>query len=122
MKLQVNAVHFTADASLLDFVQKKMQKVETFYDRITSGEVYLKLDKGDSSKFQKKYIEVKLNVPGNTIFVKESGTTFEEATDLVMDVLSRKVKQIKQKATSISREKVVLNGVAVVEEDLEDEL
>lgn len=120
MKLQVNAVHFTADASLVEFVQKKIKKVETFYDRITSGEVYLKLDKGDSNKFQTKHIEVKLNVPGSTIFVKESGTTFEEATDLAMDVLTRKVKQFKQKATSISRDKVVVNGVTI-EDEIDEE-
>jgi putative sigma-54 modulation protein len=112
MKVQVNAVHFTADASLIDFVQKKMQKVETFYDRITSGEVYLKLDKGDNNRFQKKFIEVKLNVPGSTLFVKEEGTTFEEATDIAMDVLARKVIRFKEKANGIKHDKPEIQAIS----------
>ncbi|MFB0945664.1 MAG: putative sigma-54 modulation protein [Spirosomataceae bacterium] len=97
MNILVNAVGFTADLSLVDFIKRKLQKVEKFYDRIVDGEVYLKLDKGDNSRFQKKHIEIKLNVPGNSIIVKESGTTFEEATDIAVEVLSRQVKRHKQK-------------------------
>lgn len=97
MNILVNAVGFTADLSLVDFIKRKIAKVETFYDRITDGEVYLKLDKGDSNRFQKKSIEIKLNVPGGSIFVKEEGTTFEEATDIAVEVLSRQVKRYKQK-------------------------
>lgn len=97
MNILVNAVGFTADLSLVDFIQRKIKKVETFYDRIIDGEVYLKLEKGDSNRFHKKFIEVKLNVPGGSIFVKEEGTTFEEATDIAVEVLSRQVKRHKEK-------------------------
>ena len=31
MKITVNAVHFNADSSLVDFIQKKLNKLETFY-------------------------------------------------------------------------------------------
>lgn len=97
MTIHVNPVGFDADQSLISFIQKKIQKTETFYDRIIDCEVYLKLDKGESNKFKEKCIEIKLNVPGNSIFVKECGTSFEEATDLAVDVLSRQVKKHKQK-------------------------
>ncbi|MGR3810230.1 ribosome hibernation-promoting factor, HPF/YfiA family [Jiulongibacter sp. NS-SX5] len=102
MKLTVNAVHFNADESLVDFIQRKLNKLDQFYDRIIDGEVFLKLEKGDKSKIQKKLVEVKLNVPGNSIFVKEKGESFEEATDLAMDVLTRQVKKHKQKLTEKS--------------------
>lgn len=117
MKLKVNAVHFNADSSLIDFLQKKVDKLETFYDKIISAEVYLKLEKGDSSKIQKKEVEVKLYVPGNTIFVKEEGTSFEEAIDLTMDVLTRKVKRVKQKQHDISHTKPDAMGVVEEEEE-----
>lgn len=99
MNIQINAVGFTAAAPLVDFINKKIEKMDTFYDRITGAEVYLKLGKGDSNRFQKKYIEVKLDVPGNIIFVKEEGSTFEEATDIAVEVLSRQVKKHKQKSS-----------------------
>jgi putative sigma-54 modulation protein len=42
MKITVQSIHFTADKKLLDFIQKKVDKLGTFYDHIVSGEVYLK--------------------------------------------------------------------------------
>lgn len=119
MNILVNSVGFTADLSLVDFVKRKITKVETFYDRIIDGEVFLKLDKGDNVKFQKKFIEIKLNVPGNSIFVKESGTTFEEATDIAVEVLSRQVKKHKQK-TNGSKHVPVANAVDPVFEESVD--
>jgi putative sigma-54 modulation protein len=118
MKIQINAVHFNADNSLVDFIQKKLNKLETFYDRIISGEVFLKLDKGEKSSIQKKLIEIKLQVPGSSIFIKESGTSFEEATDLAMDSLTRQIKKYKEKNNIISH---VKPEPALVEEaDLDD--
>lgn len=102
MEITVNAVHFNADLALIDFIKRKLNKLETFYDRITSSEVFLRLEKGDKVNTHKKLIEVKLNVPGNTLFVKEEGDTFEEATDKSMDVLTRRVKRFKQKHNEIS--------------------
>ena len=97
MKLQMQAIHFDADASLLAFIQQKMDKLDTFYDRITSGEVFLKLDGHESNKVHTKLLEVKLYVPGGTMFVKEQGSTFEEATDLAVETLKVKVKRFKSK-------------------------
>ena len=107
MKVLINAVGFAADASLNEFLEKKLNKLDTFYDRIIDSEVYLKLDKGDKLNTHKKRIEVKVNLPGSSIVVKESGDTFEEATDLALDTLTRKVKQFKEKANGIGRRKPV---------------
>lgn len=97
MRLQMQAIHFDADSKLLAFIQQKMDKLDTFYDRIINGEVFLKLDGSDTSKVHTKLLEVKLYVPGGTIFVKEQGTTFEEATDLAVDTLKMQVKRYKNK-------------------------
>ncbi|MPR33568.1 HPF/RaiA family ribosome-associated protein [Salmonirosea aquatica] len=97
MRLQMQAIHFDADASLLAFIQQKMDKLDTFYDRITSGEVFLKLDGNETNKVHTKLLEVKLYVPGGTMFVKEQGTTFEEATDLAVETLKTQVKRFKNK-------------------------
>jgi putative sigma-54 modulation protein len=117
MKVQINAVGFTVDSSLTEFLQKKLNKLDTFYDRIIDSEVYLKLDKGEKLNTHKKRIEVKVNLPGDSIVVKETGTTFEEATDLAMDVLTRKVKQFKEKTNGIGRRKNVEIAEEIEEED-----
>jgi len=97
MRLQMQAIHFDADPKLLSFIQQKLSKLDTFYDRITSGEVFLKLDKNDNAKQHTKLLEVKLYVPGGSMFVREQGTTFEEATDLAVETLKMQVKKFKDK-------------------------
>lgn len=120
MKVHVNAVHFTADNGLVEFIQKKLNKLETFYDRIISSEVFLRLDKGDKLNTHIKQIEIKLYVPGSTLFVSEKGSTFEEATDLALDVLSRQVKRFKEKQQDVSHDRPQVNAPLEVEEDFED--
>jgi putative sigma-54 modulation protein len=95
MKVDIQSIHFTADYKLLDFVTKKMEKIQTFYDGIKSTDVYLKLEK-DSEK-ENKTVEVKINLNGNSIFAKEQASTFETATDLVLDKLVAQVKKHKEK-------------------------
>ena len=69
MKLQMHSIHFNADGKLIDFIQKKADKLDTFYDRIIDGEVFLRLDKDDS--MENKIVEIKLNIPGQQLFAKE---------------------------------------------------
>jgi len=95
MKLKINSIHFTADQSLLDFIQKKNDKLETFYDRIIDGEVFLKLEKGE--RRENKVTEIKLNIPGTTLFAKAQANSFEAATDEAVENLRRQIKKYKEK-------------------------
>lgn len=98
----MHAVHFTADQSLLDFIQRKLDKLDTFHDRIISGEVYLKLDGADTNKVKQKILEVRLNIPGKELFVSQKETTFESATDRIVDVLKDKLVRSKEKRSDFS--------------------
>lgn len=95
MKIDIQSIHFTADYRLLDFITKKLEKVQTFYEGIKSADVYLRLEK-DTEK-ENKTVEVKLNLNGNPIFAKEQSNTFEAATDLVLDKLVTQVKKHKER-------------------------
>jgi putative sigma-54 modulation protein len=99
MKLQINSVHFDADQGLTDFVQQKINKLDTFFDRIVEGEVFLKQD-NNTTPTSSKIVEVKLFVPGSTLFSKEEAATFEIATDRVLDSMSKQLKKYKDKLTS----------------------
>jgi putative sigma-54 modulation protein len=96
MKLQIHSVHFDADQKLLDFIQKKVDKLETFYDHITSGEVYLRLQKDGESK-ENKIVEIKIFIPGGSMFSKEQALTFEAATDIATEALKAQIKKHKDK-------------------------
>lgn len=107
MRLQMNAVKFTADQSLLDFIQAKLNKLDTFHDRIIGGEVFLRLDGADSNRIKEKIVEVRLTIPGKELFVKESDKSFESATDRVLDVLKDKLVRCKQKRNDFSSPEIV---------------
>ena len=112
MKITVQSIRFNADKKLLDFIQKKVDKLDTFYDHIVSGEVYLKLENVEDEA--NKITEIKLLLPGNQIFAKEQCKTFEEATDLVVESLRKQIGKHKQKKAiaADAAKKAVLQSVA----------
>ncbi len=97
MNIKVNSVHFTADQKLIDFVNKKVTKLDTFFEGIINAEVMLKVDKPETAN--NKIAEVKLSVPTNTeyLFAKKQADSFEEATDLAVEAIRRQLKKHKEK-------------------------
>lgn len=95
MKLQMHSIRFTADQKLVDFIQKKTDKLDKFFDRIIDGEVYMRLDKDNN--MENKIIEIKLNIPKNQLFVKEKAKSFEAASDLAVEALKKQIIKHKDK-------------------------
>ena len=94
MKLQVHSIHFDADIKLIDFIQKKLNKLETFYERLVDGEVFLRLN---NEGVENKTVEIKVRVPGNQLFAIEKARSFEAATDLAADALRMQLTKFKTK-------------------------
>jgi putative sigma-54 modulation protein len=94
MKLQVHSIHFNADSKLINFIQRKIDKLETFYDRLVDGEVFLRLN---NEGIDNKTVEIKLKVPGSLLFAKEQARSFEAATDMATDALRMQLKKFKTK-------------------------
>jgi len=113
MKITVQSIRFNADKKLLDFIQKKADKLDTFCDHIISGEVYLKLENVEDEA--NKITEIKLLLPGSQIFAKEQCKTFEEATDLAVECLRKQIEKYKQKK-SVAAE-AAKKAVAMAAED-----
>ena len=95
MKVQMQSVHFDADQKLLDFIQQRLDKLDHFYDRITDGEVILRLNNKDG--VANKTVEIKLMVPGSTLFSQEDATSFEAAADAAVEALKRQISKYKEK-------------------------
>ncbi|HEX8504385.1 MAG TPA: ribosome-associated translation inhibitor RaiA [Hymenobacter sp.] len=98
MKVQMHSVHFDADKKLLDFVQQRLNKLETFYDKVTDGEVIMRLNNKDG--IDNKTVEIKLFVPGSTLFSAEDAASFEAAADAATDNLRRQITRYKEKTLS----------------------
>ena len=96
MKVQMHSVHFDADKKLLDFVQQRLNKLETFYGKVTEGEVIMRLNNKDG--IDNKTVEIKLLVPGNILFSQEDAPSFEAAADAAAESLRRQITKHKEKA------------------------
>lgn len=104
MNIKIHSIHFDADKKLLALINKKIKKLSHFFDAVIGAEVYLKVDKSDTA--DNKVVEIKVNVPGNDLFVKRQCQTFEEATDECMGALTQQIKKRKEKTRrSMSRKK-----------------
>jgi putative sigma-54 modulation protein len=100
MKISVQSIRFDADKRLLEFIQKKTDKLDLFFDRIISGEVYLKLENVEDEA--NKITEIKLTLPGVQLFAKEQCKSFEEATDLAVESLRKQIEKHKQKKAIVA--------------------
>lgn len=95
MNITVQSIHFDANDALLQFIYRKAHKLNNFYPNILHAEVYLRLEPSDTE--DNKIAEIKLNIPGNSLFAKERCKTFEEAADLVVESLKRQLRKHKTK-------------------------
>ncbi len=98
MKVNTQSVNFVADKKLLDFIQKRLDKLELFYDKIIQSDVYLKVE--NTSDKENKVFEARVKVPGDSLVVKKQCKTFEEGADIAASSLERQLKKRKQKLRS----------------------
>lgn len=99
MNVQIQAVHFEADNRLIEHVNRKLEKLGTFHDKIIGVEVYLVLD-NIVHNIKDKVAEIKVYVPKHSFFVKHQSKTFEESFDLAFDSMVNRIKRQKEKAVA----------------------
>jgi putative sigma-54 modulation protein len=99
MDIKVSSVHFNADKKLLDFVNKKVNKLIKFYEEIIGAEVFLRLE--NTQDIDNKVAEIKLMIPGSELFAKKQSKTFEEATENAVDALRQQIIKHKEKVKGI---------------------
>lgn len=95
MKVNVHAVNFNVDGKLVGFIQERMDKLEKYYDKVVSSDVFLKVEK--TSEKENKIVEIKMLVPGDEFMVKKQCKTFEEAMEQSSESLERLLTKRKEK-------------------------
>jgi putative sigma-54 modulation protein len=96
MTVNIHAVHFDADLKLEEYVNKKVQKLTQFHDKILTVDVYLKLD-NIVHQIKDKVVEIKVHIPKYDFFVKTSSKSFEESFDDALDSIINQIKRRKEK-------------------------
>lgn len=95
MDIRIQAIHFDASEQLEAFIQKKVSKLQQFYDGILLAEVTLKVVKKETA--QNKQAGVKLNIKNGDCFAEKVNDTFEESIDECVVALEKQLVKIKQK-------------------------
>ncbi|MSP84869.1 MAG: ribosome-associated translation inhibitor RaiA [Flavobacteriaceae bacterium] len=95
MKVNVHAVNFNVDGKLVGFIQERTDRLEKYYDKIISSDVFLKVKK--TSEKENKIVEIKMLVPGDEFMVKKECKTFEEAIEQSAESLERLLTKRKEK-------------------------
>ena len=96
MKITVQAIGLTPHDPLEERLNKKIGKLDTFYDHIQECKVFLKIE--NASAKDNKTVEIKLLVPGDDIVVKKTTASFEESIDQCVDAAKKLL--IKKKETA----------------------
>jgi putative sigma-54 modulation protein len=100
MNVNIQTVRFDADTKLLDHVSKKVRKLNNYHDRITTVEVFLKLD-NVVHQIKDKIAEIKVLVPRHEFFVKQSSKSFEASFDSALESLITQIKRRKEKSKAM---------------------
>lgn len=95
MEIRIQSIHFDATAALEKFIQKKVAKLEQFYDNILEAEVILKVVKPET--VLNKEAQVKIKVSGSELFASKVSDTFEESVDVSVEALEKQILKFKEK-------------------------
>ena len=93
MEIRIQSVKFDADEKLLAFVEKKVEKLEKFFDGFMEADVVLSLLPDQLNKECK----IKLQVPTDDIIVTRNAKSFEDAVVDCVDLLKGQLVKLKEK-------------------------
>ena len=96
MNVNIQTVHFDADLKLVEYVTKKLDKLNTFHDRIIKIDVFLKLD-NVVHNIKDKIAEIRVRVPRSEFFVKSTSKSFEASFDEALESMINQIKRKKDK-------------------------
>jgi putative sigma-54 modulation protein len=94
MNVNIQSVHFSADRKLVDYVNRKLEKLSHFTDRVIQVNVFLKLDNVVHA-VKDKIAEIRVHIPRHSFFVKSTSKSFEESFDEAFDSLVNQIKKNK---------------------------
>lgn len=96
MTVNIQTVRFDADSKLLEHINKKLDKLSNYHDRIVKVDVYLKLD-NVVHQIKDKVAEIRVKIPRHEFFVKQTSKSFEESFDSALDSTITQIKRLKEK-------------------------
>ena len=95
MKVSIQSIHFTPNDGLVDFVNKKVEKLTLLDDGVINTDVFLKIEKPESP--ENKITEIHIHSSNGEYFAKKQCDTFEESIDVSVKALRKQLLKSKGK-------------------------
>ena len=91
--INVKSLKFDADQKLLDYVEKKVGKLEKFFDNLGDIDVTLSLLPDPDNK----NVRIQTRFPGEDLVIERNAKSFEEAVTESVDAMKEKIVRAKEK-------------------------
>ena len=98
MDIRIQTIRFDASQQLEDFIQKKVAKLDKYYDGILSTEVVLKVVKPETAN--NKSASLKVSVSGQDFFAEKLSDSFEESIVETIEAIEKQLVKFKEKQRS----------------------
>ena len=98
MEIRIQAIHFDATKQLEAFIQKKVTKLEQYFDGIISAEVTLKVVKPETA--MNKNANILLKIKNGDCFAEKTEDSFVAAIDECVEALEKQLVKFKEKSRS----------------------
>ena len=105
MEIKIKSIHFDAAEKLQVFIEKKVSKLEHFYDGIMMADVVLKVVKPETVK--NKCANIRIKLKHGDCFAEKICNTFEEAIDTTVEALEKQLMKNKKKGKKEAVDTVV---------------
>lgn len=93
MEIKIKSLKFDADQKLVAFVEKKVSKLEKFFDGLDTVEVIMSL----LQEPENKSVKIMTHVPGQELVIERNSKTFEDAVTDAADAMKEKLTRYKEK-------------------------
>ena len=107
MEITIKSIHFDAAEKLEAFIQKKVSKLENYFDGIMMADVILKIVKPESIK--NKSASIRIYTKHGEYFAEKICDTFEEAVDKTVEALEKQLLKTKRKA--LAKDQTIKNAL-----------
>ena len=94
MDIRIQAIHFDASQKLVDFINRKAERLVRRFTTVSLIDITLKVVKPETA--MNKQVTIKIAVPQqDDVVADKTADTFEEAVDLALEALERQLEKHK---------------------------
>lgn len=102
MEINIQSLHFNAQQPLIDFINKKVSKLDQYVEGSVAAQVTLRVVKSEDRT--NKEASLKLLLPEGDLFASKQTDTFEESIATAVDAIIKQIGRYKEKkATELTK-------------------